>query len=757
MVTKGGRPRWMGTGIRLLATAISSLIILAGPYQSAVAGATLDGSAVGAPGQGRVALVVYASIYNSILDGLNQYILDLRRQGFDPIVYQYYQSKPAQLRSYLAGLYRQPEGLAGAVLIGRVSYALYEVKTPLAGYEVFPCDLYYMDLDGFWGDSTNDYPIQANNGRFDTHTGNLDLEIWVSRMKTDNLSLLGSETANLNNYFIKDHRYRTGALAPNLKVLLFLDDPFTYFTDPSSLAVANGVYGPDNTDLIMDPSQSTPDYFKQDLMAQSYEFVLAVTHGTVTGQDFYRCDSYDQCWGGSPSYEGRVYNSDYVGLAPPWAFYLMGACNVCNYTMANNMCGTFVFNHRDSGLFTVGTAKVGAAVGDEGKFIEMLGGSHPIGEAFRQSFNNIQDDPAYADVADDYFYGVNLIGDAALQIRMQLLDYDGDEMPNYFEQSHPCLAPETADGEGDADGDGLINREELGAGSDPCRADTDGDGLNDGDEHFLSFTDPAEWDTDHDRLPDGFEYSNRTNPRGALNPLDRADAGLDPDGDGNSNQNEYWNGSDPWTADPVPGRWDNPGCYYWGDADGDGVPAPSDLAKLRLEIAGTLQTYPGILPHGSDTLDLDRDGNVAPSDWVLLSLMVAGAERPGGYPSQAAALEVVAAPMGSVAEGSTTHVTVSVHSMSGDVPYAPGYGVVFTVASGNAVLLGGDGTANGEAAGNRYDISMDAASGAKANIVVLVTGSGPITIGAKVPACGAAPHGRWNDEVVLSPEVTINP
>jgi len=98
-----------------------------------------------------------------------------------------------------------------------------------------------------------------------------------------------------------------------------------------------------------------------------------------------------------------------------------------------------------------------------------------------------------------------------------------------------------------------------------------------------------------------------------------------------------------------------------------------------------------------------------------------------------------------------------VHSVSGIVPYAPGFGVVFTVVSGNAVLLGGDGTADSEAAGNRYQVSREAASGAKANIVVLVTGAGPVTIGAKIPGCGTAPFGRWNDEVVLAPPVVINP
>jgi hypothetical protein len=332
----------------------------------------------------------------------------------------------------------------------------------------------------------------------------------------------------------------------------------------------------------------------------------------------------------------------------------------------------------------------------------------------------------------------------------------------------------------DSDGDGLLDREEGTQGTNPLDWDTDNDGVSDGDELNVYLTDPVSddtdrdglkdgeeinpyhtnplsWDSDSDRMPDGFEAVNSTHAGGGLDPLNALDGPMDFDGDGNSNANEYWNGSDPWTIDPTPGEFENPGCYYWADADGDGNPAPSDLVLLKLQIAGAAQEYRDILPHGIDTLDLDRDGNAAPSDQVLLKLIVALSERPGGYPSQALALETVDAPSGSVAVGSTTHVTVSVHSVSGAPAFAPGFGVVFTVDSGNAVLLGGDGTANGEAAGNRYDFSMEAAAGARANVVVLVTGSGAITIGAKIPECGTAPIGRWNDEVVLSPEVVINP
>ncbi|HMV67170.1 MAG TPA: hypothetical protein PKA64_09995 [Myxococcota bacterium] len=71
----------------------------------------------------------------------------------------------------------------------------------------------------------------------------------------------------------------------------------------------------------------------------------------------------------------------------------------------------------------------------------------------------------------------------------------------------------------DTDADGLPDMEELGLGTDPALADTDGDTLTDGDEVDVRGTDPLRRDTDGDTANDGLEV------RLGLDPLD-------PDGDG---------------------------------------------------------------------------------------------------------------------------------------------------------------------------------------------------------------------------------
>jgi len=102
----------------------------------------------------------------------------------------------------------------------------------------------------------------------------------------------------------------------------------------------------------------------------------------------------------------------------------------------------------------------------------------------------------------------------------------------------------------DSDGDGLEDGEEVNDwGTDPLVKDTDKDGLDDGDEAALD-TSPTNPDTDGDGMTDGWEAEN------LLDPLDPADAYGDPDTDGLPNIGEFRAGTDP----------------HVGDWDGDGVP-----------------------------------------------------------------------------------------------------------------------------------------------------------------------------------------
>jgi len=95
-------------------------------------------------------------------------------------------------------------------------------------------------------------------------------------------------------------------------------------------------------------------------------------------------------------------------------------------------------------------------------------------------------------------------------------------------------------GNNDLDADGLLNAEEKSLGTNPKMADTDGDGLSDGEEVKTYRTDPLKADSDSDGLSDADEVrKHRTDPNKA-----------DSDGDSLSDKDEVTtHGTDPLKAD----------------------------------------------------------------------------------------------------------------------------------------------------------------------------------------------------------------
>lgn len=94
-------------------------------------------------------------------------------------------------------------------------------------------------------------------------------------------------------------------------------------------------------------------------------------------------------------------------------------------------------------------------------------------------------------------------------------DRDNDGLPDGIEV-RICNTPTCAVPAADSDGDGLSNIDEVGPKTDPSRADTDFDGINDGEEIITGtdgfVTDPLKLDSDGDGFQDGLEVALTSDP-----------------------------------------------------------------------------------------------------------------------------------------------------------------------------------------------------------------------------------------------------
>ena len=198
-------------------------------------------------------------------------------------------------------------------------------------------------------------------------------------------------------------------------------------------------------------------------------------------------------------------------------------------------------------------------------------------------------------------------------------DADGDQIPDAYEDSYAFLdSNNAADAALDEDSDGLTNLQEYQLKTSPDDADTDDDGLSDGEEINNHDTNPIVADSDSDGLSDGEEINvTTTNPNDAdsdadglidgyeaqyafLDPNDSGDAALDEDSDGLSNLEENENSTMP---DDVDSDGD-------GLSDGDEVnvyltlPLAADSDNDGLSDADEVNTT-DTLPLNADT---DGDG-----------------------------------------------------------------------------------------------------------------------------------------------------
>jgi hypothetical protein len=349
-------------------------------------------------------VIVNSSLYSSgqISAGLNQYLSDLRIQGYNPTLTATTFADAAALRSYLGSRY-SASGLAGAVIIGDEPIAYFERANDYGeyGYARFPCDLYYTDFDGAWSDSDS-------NGTFDTHAGNVAPEIWLGRLTASNLTSLHTgrtEASLLNSYFQKDHAYRQKQLALPQKALAYIDDDWIPWASSWGNAAGYSVGG--QLDLVQTGSVTIASDYKNRLspsQTAGYESVLLAAHSSPALHEF----KIGSDWTG-----GYLWNSEIQAWDPKAMFYNLFCCSNARFDTSGYMGGEYVFG-TDYGLVAIGSAKTGSML-DFDYYYDPLGQGATVGEAFESWWQAEAQGLEDQTTREDWFYGMTVIGDPTLR------------------------------------------------------------------------------------------------------------------------------------------------------------------------------------------------------------------------------------------------------------------------------------------------------------------------------------------------------
>ena len=335
--------------------------------------------------KGLVLVMVSDLIYDDVKNSIDQYVMDLAYDGYWATIHVVTGGTPQQVRTYI-----KQKGPVGVVLVGSLPVPWYEMSDDFYGASTeFPCDLYYMDINGTWADPDGD-------GKFQSHDGNLDPEIWVGRIWSPANN--GNDVDLINNYFERNHLFRTGKLGHARKALAYVDDDWQGFNDCGMSLMMPSVT------TYTAPNQTDADLYKSEVNTLR-SWVQLCAHSWVQGHSF------------SVNTGGESINVQYFrDVNPPNAhFYNLFCCGPGRFTDNNYLGGWYIFdksgNGTNHGLAAVASAKTGSMLFFE-DFYEPMGHGRTVGEALVDWWKSRG--PVHDLGEQRWYYGLTLLGDPTL-------------------------------------------------------------------------------------------------------------------------------------------------------------------------------------------------------------------------------------------------------------------------------------------------------------------------------------------------------
>lgn len=336
-----------------------------------------------------VLVIVSEELSQALAPELQRFADDLSIEGKIPVVESWTGGAAADLRDHIVDVYGTCD-LEGVLLVGDLPIAWWEDS--YWGYEEFPIDYFFMELDGNWIDNDGD-------GMYDNLSGDVGPEIWAGRLYASNLTW-GSEEAAIRNYFNKNHDYRTGNLSISHWGLSFVDDDWSYWGDCD----LDRAYG--NVTTVTSSNQTVADNYKTYLV-DGYEWVHLCAHSCPWAHTF-------MINGGYPG-GGSVLNCEIDALGPRALFYNLFNCSGTRYTEIDNIGTLYTFDDRH-GLAVIGSSKTGSML-DFYSFYDPLGDGLSIGDAYREWWVE-QARSGFSSNEKAWYFGLNILGDPTLDIFM---------------------------------------------------------------------------------------------------------------------------------------------------------------------------------------------------------------------------------------------------------------------------------------------------------------------------------------------------
>jgi hypothetical protein len=358
--------------------------------------------------ENRVDFFVQETLANALLPALETLAIDLERETVAVAVFSVSGTSAESLKALLASEYQT--GMSSAVLVGDLPIAWFQMLDDFdgngigEGYEEFPCDLFFMDLDGVWKDSlardTLDSLVPGSDSIYDLHEGNITPEIAVSRLP---VSRIGNAETLLTSYFNRAHRYRNQELPVADRALVYIDDDWSpYATEWDSNV---GLLYPDRV-LVSDSEATRIADYQPRIDSAAYQWISLMSHSWPGGHAMYYHQKDSMDW---------FYATSIPTLDPQANFYNLFACSNARFVEDGYCGGSYVFQ-TTTGLGAIGSTKTGSML-QFGDFYAPMAQGATLGEAFRQWFAAI-----FSDGCDpserSWFYGMCLIGDGSLKPRV---------------------------------------------------------------------------------------------------------------------------------------------------------------------------------------------------------------------------------------------------------------------------------------------------------------------------------------------------